>query len=81
MTTPARARVTWRAAREENTRRQEQEADILAEAKRTIENNPDVGAEHPHRRRRRWHRVIGIVGPSSSRSAQATIAGDRDAWS
>ena len=47
----------------ENTKRQEEEAAIVAEARKLVETDPDVGA--PQRARRGgegWHRgVIGIV--------------------
>ncbi len=48
---------------EENTRRQEQEAAILAEARRIVENDPDIGAHNMLVvAGEGWHRgVIGIV--------------------
>lgn len=58
-----RARDLARRLEEENTRRQEQEAEILAEARRTIEKDPDVGAQNILIvAGEGWHRgVIGIV--------------------
>jgi single-stranded-DNA-specific exonuclease len=58
-----RAREMARQLGEENTRRQEQEAEIVAEAKRTIDNDPDVGAQNILIvAGEGWHRgVIGIV--------------------
>ena len=59
----ARARDLARQLSEENTRRQEQEATIVADAKRMIDKDPSVGAQNilmvaGHD----WHRgVIGIV--------------------
>jgi single-stranded-DNA-specific exonuclease len=61
--TRARAREMARHLSEENTRRQDQEAAIVADAKRIVEKDPDVGAHNilivaGHD----WHRgVIGIV--------------------
>ena len=58
-----RARDLARRLSEENTRRQEQEAAIVAEARKVDRARPaDRRAEHPDRGRRGWHRgVIGIV--------------------
>jgi single-stranded-DNA-specific exonuclease len=59
----AQARGLARQLSEENTRRQEQEAEVLAAARRMIERDPDVGAHNilivaGHG----WHRgVVGIV--------------------
>jgi single-stranded-DNA-specific exonuclease len=57
------ARDLARRLSEENTRRQEREADVLAEARRVIDGDPHVGAQNllvvagPE-----WHRgVVGIV--------------------
>ena len=59
----ARARDLARQLSDENTRRQEQEAAIVADARRTIDGDPDVGAPNMlvvHGEG--WHRgVIGIV--------------------
>jgi single-stranded-DNA-specific exonuclease len=59
----ALARELARNLSEENTRRQAQEAEILAEAKRVIEGDPDVGAHNLLVvAGEGWHRgVIGIV--------------------
>jgi single-stranded-DNA-specific exonuclease len=59
----AAARDLARSLGEENTRRQAQEAEILAEARRAIEGDPDVGAHNLLVvAGERWHRgVIGIV--------------------
>jgi single-stranded-DNA-specific exonuclease len=58
-----RARVLARQLSEENARRQEQEAAILADAKRYVEHDPDVGGQNILVvAGRDWHRgVIGIV--------------------
>ncbi len=58
-----RARELARRLDEENTRRQEQEAEILAEARRSIEKDPDIGAQNILIvAGEGWHRgVIGIV--------------------
>ncbi len=59
----AAAREMARSLSEENTRRQAQEAEILAEARKAIENDPDVGAHNVLVvAGENWHRgVIGIV--------------------
>lgn len=59
----ARARDLARRLSEENARRQEQEAAILAEARRSIDKDPDVGAQNILIvAGEGWHRgVIGIV--------------------
>jgi len=58
-----KARNLARRLSEENTRRQEQEAAILAEARRSIDKDPDVGAQNILIvAGEGWHRgVIGIV--------------------
>ncbi|ODS59432.1 MAG: single-stranded-DNA-specific exonuclease RecJ [Acidobacteria bacterium SCN 69-37] len=58
-----KARELARRLGEENTRRQEQEAAILAEARRSIEKDPQVGAQNLLIvAGEGWHRgVIGIV--------------------
>jgi single-stranded-DNA-specific exonuclease len=58
-----RAREMARQLCEENTRRQDQEAEILASAKRAIEKDPDIGAQNVLVvAGDDWHRgVIGIV--------------------
>jgi single-stranded-DNA-specific exonuclease len=57
------ARDLARSLGEENTRRQAQEAEILADARRAIEGDPDVGAHNVLVvAGENWHRgVIGIV--------------------
>lgn len=57
------ARELARRLDEENTRRQEQEAEILADARRRIEKDPDIGAQNILIVvGEGWHRgVIGIV--------------------
>jgi single-stranded-DNA-specific exonuclease len=57
------ARELARQLSEENTRRQEQEAEILAEARRSIERDPQIGAQNMLViAGEGWHRgVIGIV--------------------
>ena len=57
------ARDLARSLGEENTRRQAQEAEILAEARKAIEGDPDVGAHNVLVvAGENWHRgVIGIV--------------------
>jgi single-stranded-DNA-specific exonuclease len=59
----SRARDLARQLSEENTRRQEQEAAILAEARRIIDKDPEVGAHNVLVvAGEGWHRgVIGIV--------------------
>jgi single-stranded-DNA-specific exonuclease len=59
----ARARALARRLGAENARRQEQEAAILAEARRVIESDPDIGAQNILIvAGEGWHRgVIGIV--------------------
>jgi single-stranded-DNA-specific exonuclease len=59
----SRARDLARQLSEENTRRQEQEAAILAEARRIIEKDPEIGAQNVLVvAGDGWHRgVIGIV--------------------
>jgi single-stranded-DNA-specific exonuclease len=59
----AAARELARSLGEENTRRQAQEAEILAEARRAIDGDPDVGAHNVLVvAGENWHRgVIGIV--------------------
>ena len=59
----ARARDLARQLSDENTRRQEQEAAIVAEAKRVVEHDPDIGAHNILVvAGEDWHRgVIGIV--------------------
>jgi single-stranded-DNA-specific exonuclease len=59
----ALARTLARSLGEENTRRQAQEAEILAEARRAVDNDPDVGAHNVLVvAGENWHRgVIGIV--------------------
>lgn len=61
--TKTRARDLSRRLSEENVRRQEQEATILAEARRTIDKDPDIGAQNLLVvSGDNWHRgVIGIV--------------------
>ncbi|MEZ5320424.1 MAG: single-stranded-DNA-specific exonuclease RecJ [Vicinamibacterales bacterium] len=61
--TRERARALARQLSEENARRQEQEAEILAEARRVIEKDPDVGAHNLLIvAGQGWHRgVLGIV--------------------
>jgi single-stranded-DNA-specific exonuclease len=61
--TEARARDLARQLSAENTRRQEQEADILAQARRSIDRDPQVGAHNVLVvAGEGWHRgVIGIV--------------------
>jgi single-stranded-DNA-specific exonuclease len=61
--TQARARDLARQLSAENTRRQDEEATILAEAKRVIERDPQVGAHNVLVvAGEGWHRgVIGIV--------------------
>jgi single-stranded-DNA-specific exonuclease len=57
------ARLLAEQLNEENTRRQAQEQEILAEARRAIENDPDIGAHNVLVvAGNGWHRgVIGIV--------------------
>ncbi len=61
--TRGRARDLARQLSEENSKRQEQEAEIVADARRTIDHDPEIGAQNllivaGHG----WHRgVIGIV--------------------
>ena len=59
----AAARELARSLGEENTRRQAQEAEILAEARKAIDGDPDVGAHNVLVvAGENWHRgVIGIV--------------------
>ncbi len=59
----ARARDLARQLSEENVRRQEQEAEILADARRTIDHDPEIGAQNLLIvAGDGWHRgVIGIV--------------------
>jgi single-stranded-DNA-specific exonuclease len=59
----AKARELARLLSEENTKRQEQEAAILAEARRSVEKDPDIGAQNILIvAGEGWHRgVIGIV--------------------
>jgi single-stranded-DNA-specific exonuclease len=59
----AAARELARSLSEENTRRQAQEAEIVADARRAIEGDPDVGAHNILVvAGENWHRgVIGIV--------------------
>jgi len=58
-----RARALARQLSDENTRRQEQEAAIVADAKRVIDNDPDVGGQNVLIvAGDQWHRgIIGIV--------------------
>ncbi|TAK17740.1 MAG: single-stranded-DNA-specific exonuclease RecJ [Acidobacteria bacterium] len=62
-TTRARARVLAQQLADENTRRQEQEAAIVTQAKRSVEKDPAVGAHNVLVvSGDGWHRgVIGIV--------------------
>jgi single-stranded-DNA-specific exonuclease len=59
----ATARDLARRLSEENTRRQEREAAVLAEARRLIDGNPSIGAQHLLIvAGEDWHRgVVGIV--------------------
>src|SRR6185503_2535908 len=59
----ARARDLARQLCGENTKRQEQEAEILASARRAIDHDPDIGAQNILVvAGEDWHRgVIGIV--------------------
>ena len=61
--TKSRARELARNLTEENTRRQEQEAAILSDARRMIDNDPDIGGQNLLVvAGDGWHRgVIGIV--------------------
>jgi single-stranded-DNA-specific exonuclease len=61
--TKRQARELARQLSAENTRRQEEEAAILADARRTIEKDPDIGAQNVLIvAGEGWHRgVIGIV--------------------
>ena len=61
--TKGRARALARQLGEENTRRQTQEAEIVAEARRVVDKDPDVGAHNLLVvAGDKWHRgVIGIV--------------------
>ena len=61
--TRARARDLARRLSAENTRRQEEESEILTQARRTIDHDPDIGAQNVLIvAGQGWHRgVIGIV--------------------
>jgi single-stranded-DNA-specific exonuclease len=68
--TRARARGLARQLSEENARRQEQEAAILAEARRAIDKDPETGAQNMLIvAGEDWHR--GVIGIVASKLAEA----------
>ncbi len=75
-----RARMLARQLTEENTRRQAQEAEILADARRTIDHDPEIGAQNilvvvrprlaPRRHRHRRLEADGAVSQARHRAGR-----------